>query len=258
MRIAFFGATGLGYDCCRHIIEKNLAEVSAIFTTPKIFSISYSEKPVTNVNFADFHELGNQYGIPVIEVTGKMNSYTESVRQYHPDFLLVVGWYYMIPKSIRDIAPKGCAGFHASLLPKYRGGAPLVWAMINGEKETGITFFYFDDGIDSGDIIAQKKFSIGENETIKDLLKKTTLHTLEITEEFIPRIDRGNAPRTKQDESLATYVPQRKPDDGEINWTWNTERIKNFIRAQTKPYPGAFTLINGKKITIWEADITEE
>lgn len=255
MRLIFLGATELGYQCCDLIIKKQLAKVVAIFTIPQDFRISYSDKPVHNVLYKDFDTLGKRYSIPVIEVTKKMSDYKEEIRKFNPDFLLAVGWYYMIPKSIRNQSSLGCAGIHASLLPKYRGGAPLVWAVINGESRTGVSFFHFEDGIDNGDIIAQQSFSIEENYTIRDLLKKTRNASLDIIEEYIPKIANGTAPRMKQDESKATYVPQRKPEDGLIDWYWDSKRIKDFIRAQTKPYPGAFTLVEGKKVTIWDADI---
>ena len=255
MNIVFFGATELGYKCCRLIIEKKLANVSGIFTIPREFNISYSEKPVKNVNFADFHELGKEFGIPVTDVAGNMGSYFEEIKKLAPELILVIGWYYMIPNEIRLIASKGCAGMHASLLPKYRGGAPLVWAMINGEGKTGLTFFYLSAGVDDGDIIAQHEIPINETDTIKDILDKVTDSALAITKEYVPLLAQGKAPRIKQDESKATVVPQRKPEDGEIDWSWDAKRIKDFIRAQTKPYPGAFTTINGKKIIIWDADI---
>jgi len=146
---------------------------------------------------------------------------------------------------------------HASLLPKYRGGAPLVWAMINGEEKSGLTFFYLEDGVDNGDVISQKEISIEESDYISDLIDKTTAAALEIIDESIPSLAENRAPRIRQDESQATYVPQRKPEDGKIDWSWDARRIKNFIRAQSKPYPGAFTEINGKKVTIWNADIID-
>ena len=141
MKIVFFGATELGYKCCRLIVEEKLADVCGIFTIPKEFNISYSQKPVNNVNYADFRDFEKEFGIPVKEVTGNMKSYTADIGALAPDLILVIGWYYMVPKQIRDLAPKGCAGMHASLLPKYRGGAPLVWAVINGETKTGLSFF---------------------------------------------------------------------------------------------------------------------
>lgn len=255
MRVVFFGATELGYKCCRRIITNKLAEVVGIFTIPKEFNISYSDKPVNNVNFADFHSLGSEFNIPVTDVTGKMSEYTEAIKKLQPELIVVIGWYYMIPKQIRELAPKGCVGMHASLLPKYRGGAPLVWAMINGEEKTGLTFFYLEEGTDNGDIIAQEEIPIKPGDTIKELVNKVTDAAVRFTEKYIPLLANGTAPATKQDESQATYVPQRKPEDGEINWDWEPERIKNFIRAQTHPYPGAFTVVNGKKVIIWDADI---
>ncbi len=257
MKIVFFGASELGMKCCRRIVENKLADVTCILTIPKEFNISYSDKPVTNVNHADFHSIGAEFNIPVISVTAKMSEYAEEIRKFSPDLILVIGWYYMIPASIREIPEFGCAGMHASLLPKYRGGAPLVWAMINGEKKSGLTFFYLEEGVDNGDIIAQKEFPIEDSDYISDLIGKTTDAALEIIDESIPLLANGKAPRIRQDEAEATYVPQRKPEDGKIDWSWDSEKIRNFIRAQSKPYPGAFTEINDKKVIIWNADIIE-
>jgi methionyl-tRNA formyltransferase len=257
MRIVFLGATELGFTCCKLIIEKKLADVACIFTIPREFKISYSKTLVKNATFKDFRYFNSTYGIPVIDITEKMGAYKDEIEKYKPDLILAIGWYYLIPKSIRDIAPKGCIGMHGSLLPKYRGGAPLVWAIINGEKETGISLFYLEDGIDAGDIIAQEKIIIEPEDTIKTLIDKMTGYSLLIIEKYLPMIADGTAPRINQDNSKATLVPQRKPDDGLIDWNWDAEKIKNFIRAQTKPYPGAFTIFNGKKITIWDADIEE-
>lgn len=251
MRIVFFGASQLGYDACKLILDNKLAEVAGIFTIPQEFPISYSDKPVKNVQFADFTGLAEQFNIPIHYVTGKMSMFKEQIQELKPDFLLVIGWYYMVPKSIRELAPLGCAGIHASLLPKYRGGAPLVWAVINGEKEAGISFFYFEDGVDDGDIIAQVSFPILPEDSIADLLKKTNSATLEVVKKYIPMLADGTAPRIIQDASQATYVPQRKPEDGEIDLTKPAEEIYNFIRAQSSPYPGAFIkTADGKKLII--------
>lgn len=255
MRVVFLGATTLGFAACSAIIEDGLADVVGIATIPRKFEISYSTTGVTNVLYSDFHALGATHGIPVIEVTGRMGSYREQIAALKPDFILVIGWYYMIPASIRSIAPLGCAGVHASLLPKYRGGAPLVWAMINGESITGVTLFYFDDGVDTGDVIAQQTVSIEEADTIREVLAKAETATLELVRRWLPRIADGSAPRTPQDHDAATVVPQRSPADGRIDWSWEPERIRNFIRAQTRPYPGAFTVIDGKRVTIWDASV---
>jgi methionyl-tRNA formyltransferase len=255
MNVIFLGATELGYRCCERLIEIGV-HIAAIATIPRKFDISYSPgKKVENVLHKDFYALGEKYNIPVISIEGKMTEYKETFAAYNPDLFVVIGWYYMIPASLRSMAQLGCVGIHGSLLPKYRGGAPLVWAMINGETETGLTLFYMDEGVDTGDVIAQKKFNIGPTDTIADMLPKLEAASLEVVEEYIPLLLDGKAPRIVQDHTEATLFPQRKPEDGEIDWNWDKETIANFIKAQTKPYPGAFTYINEKKVIIWDAEI---
>jgi methionyl-tRNA formyltransferase len=163
----------------------------------------------------------------------------------------------MIPKKILNIAGKGAAGIHASMLPKGRGNAPLVWALINGESATGITFFYFSDGVDDGDIIGQREILIIEDETIKTLLDKVETESKSLLLECIPLIAENKIKAWAQDDSAATYYPKRTPDDGLIDWNMSSKEISRFIRAQTKPYPGAFTIIENKKVIIWDATINE-
>jgi methionyl-tRNA formyltransferase len=257
MRIVFFGATKLGYECCERLIRKK-KEIVGIFTIPQEFKISYSpDKPVKNYLFKDFTQLGKEFKVPTVIVTDKLKNYMQELKEMNPDLIVVAGWYYMIPKTIRDVAKKGCIALHASLLPKYRGNAPLVWAIINGEKDTGVTLFYLEDEVDSGDIIGQVKFPIGENESISDAIDKVREASIELLDKYIPMIENGTSPRTKQNKSEATYFPNRTPDDGLIDWNWDAKKIRDFIRAQTKPYPGAFTIIDGKKITIWDADVID-
>jgi methionyl-tRNA formyltransferase len=255
MRIVFFGASDLGYRCCERLLEQGHSVVG-IFTMPGEFRISYSPgEPVRNVLHRDFSELAARFGVPVVTVDGRMRDHTEALAALAPDLLVVIGWYYMIPAEMRQLAPRGCVGIHASLLPKYRGGAPLVWAIIKGESEAGVTLFHLGDGVDNGDIIAQRRFPIEADDTIREVLARAASASIALTEEFVPRIGDGTAPRVPQDASQATHVPQRKPQDGLIDWSWEPDRIRNFIRAQTKPYPGAFTYVGGKKVTIWSADV---
>ena len=257
MRIVFFGASTLGYRCCRQLLEMG-QQVVGLFTIPRDFAISYSPgAPVRNVLHADFHALGETRGIPVVSVEGKMASYADQLAALKPDLLVVIGWYYMIPSTLRALAASGCVGIHGSLLPRYRGGAPLVWAMINGETETGVTLFHFADGVDDGDIVAQRAFEIGSHDTIATLLAKAEVASLELVSEYIPLLASGDAPRIPQDHTDATTVPQRSPADGQIDWSWDAARIDRFIRAQTHPYPGAFTMVGGKRVRIWAADVED-
>lgn len=255
MRIVFFGATALGHACAERLLEAE-QEVVGLVTMPRDFRISYSPSgPVRNVLHRDFHALGERYEVPVTQVDGRMAEYVSDVEKLRPDLLVVIGWYYMIPRRMRELAPLGCVGIHASLLPRYRGGAPLVWAMINGEPETGVSLFHFSDGVDDGDIVAQERFAIGERDTIADLLQKAEDASVRLVAEYVPRFADGTAPRRAQDQSGATTFPQRSPQDGRIDWSWDAPRIDRFIRAQTHPYPGAFTDIGGKRIRIWSADV---
>ena len=257
MKIVFIGASAFGFECLESIRHIELIDVVGIISNEKKFPISYNKEGVDNVLFKDFGELAGNNDIPFYRM--KENMKEEGLNFFlfscKPDLVVVIGWYHMIPPQM--LSQYVFTGIHASLLPDYSGGAPLVWAIINGEKKTGVTFFYFDEGVDSGDIIAQEEIDIYENDTIKTLYEKAELTGKNILIKYLPLLAVNQAPRIKQDESKRRIFPQRKPSDGEIDWNWESKRIKNFIRAQTKPYPGAFTLINNKKIIIWDADIVD-
>jgi len=259
MRIVFMGASELGWECCRTLFEIG-QEVVGIFSIPEEFRISWSPQPVRNVRFRNFEDLALRHSIPIIYVTGKMtdDSYYNALSNLKPDLLVVVGWYYMIPRRLRNIAALGAVGIHASLLPKYRGGAPLVWAIINGESRAGVSLFHFSDGVDDGDLIGQIGFPIQAENMIADVVQKSVVASVDLIKQYIPGLADGTAPRLKQDHALATFVPQRKPEDGLIDWdTKSVWQIYNWIRAQSHPYPGAFTYLRGEHITIWKAKISD-
>ncbi len=177
------------------------------------------------------------------------------VEKVKPDIGIVVGWYWIIKPDILNKVRRGILGLHASLLPKYRGFAPLVWQIINGEKESGITLFYFDAGMDAGDIVGQKRFKIKEKDTINDVLSKANCSSIELIDTFLPLIMNDTHHRKKQDHKKASYCSRRRPEDGHINWHLSNKEIHNFIRAQTHPYPGAFSIYKDKKIFILKSKI---
>src|SRR6266550_8549155 len=219
MRIVFMGATELGWSCCQTLLEMG-QEVVGIFSIPQQFRVSWSQSPVTNVQHKGFEDLAAVHSLSLVYVRGKMADlvYMDALRDMRPDLIIVAGWYYILPRSFREIATQGAVGLHASLLPKYRGGAPLVWATINGEPETGVTFFHFADGVDDGDIIAQEKFEIAFEDDIADLVRKASEASQQLIAEYVPMLAAGNAPRIAQDHAQVTFVPQRKPEDGVIDW----------------------------------------
>ncbi|MFZ8805702.1 MAG: methionyl-tRNA formyltransferase [Candidatus Calescibacterium sp.] len=258
---AFFGATNFSRELLLFLIKNNFIP-KAIFSIPEEFTITYNKKrvKVKNVNYANLKEVAEEYGVPHYEVDSgmegkKLKNYEDIIKNLNLDLILVLGWYYMVPKSIRNLARYGAWGIHASLLPKYAGGAPLVWAIINGEKETGVTLFRLDDGIDDGDIIAQKSFSIDDEDTIKEVYAKATEASKQILAEVLDDIE--NVRFTPQDKSKIEVYPQRTPEDGLINWNQEAKKIYDFIRAQTLPYPCAFTIINGKKIKVISSKIVD-
>lgn len=257
MKIIFLGTTQFSKTLLLHLLENDFY-ISAIFTIQSEFTIRKNEK-VKNYNYADLSIIADKYKIPLYQVDNednKLSSYQEIIANIKPDIFLVLGWYYMIPEKIRKMAKYGACGIHASLLPKYAGWAPLVWAMIEGESKTGVTFFQMDNSVDGGDIIAQKEFSIYFNDSIKEVYEKATESSKEILIETLPQLE--EIVFQKQDKSKIQIYPKRAPEDGEIDLNKPAIELYNFIRAQSSPYPGAFIkTVDNKKIIIEKARIEE-
>jgi methionyl-tRNA formyltransferase len=166
------------------------------------------------------------------------------------DLIISVNYLFIIENDIIQIPSKFAINFHGSLLPKYRGRTPHVWAIINNETETGITAHIIDENCDTGDILNQVNIIIERNDTGGVLLGKFMNIYPGFVIETIKSIEKNNFNLRKQDNKKATYFGKRTKDDGKINWNWQKERIENWVRAQAKPYPGAFSFINGEKIII--------
>jgi methionyl-tRNA formyltransferase len=255
MRLVFIGSSGFGLKCLQACLEIPELKVIGVVTAPKKFTISYRPQGVTNVLHEDLAALAEANNIQVAMLRRSMSDPTllESVAAWKPDAFLVVGWYHMIPKRWRKLAP--AYGLHASLLPDYSGGAPLVWAMINGETKTGITCFQMDDGVDSGPIAGQREEIILSDDTIATLYARIEQQGLQLLYEVLPAMAAGTLNLRAQDEPKRRVMPQRFPEDGYIDWNQEAEAIIRFIRAQTKPYPGAFTTLDEKELFIWSATL---
>lgn len=180
---------------------------------------------------------------------------TDSIRKFMPDICFVMGWYYMISEELLDGLPGGFIGIHNSLLPMHRGFAPVVWSMIAGEKETGFSVFSFDRGMDTGDIWYQKKVSVDEQEYVSDVLDKINNEIDIFFETSFLDILNGKLKRQKQCDINVSYGARRTADDGRIDWNKSAREIYNFIRAQSKPYPGAYAFYNGQEVRIWRAEV---
>ena len=166
------------------------------------------------------------------------------------DVIISINYLFIIEKKIINLANQLCFNVHGSLLPKYRGRTPHVWAIINNEKETGITAHIIDETCDTGDILKQIKVQILEEDTGASILEKYKKLYIPLVEDVLFSFRSRTLTLYKQDENKATYFGKRTPDDGRIDWSWSSERIVNWVRAQANPYPGAFTFYNNKKIII--------
>jgi len=256
MNVIFIGASSFGLKCLEATYLMEGVELAGVISNDEKFSISYNKQGVTNVLYSDFSVFATKQNIPFYKMEKNMQEQElhKFINNIKPDLIIVVGWYHLIPESI--LSDYLCIGMHASLLPDYSGGAPLVWAIINGERETGITLFRLDEGVDDGDIISQEKIKIEEDDSIKEVYEKVTVVSKKILLNALQ--NSSSIVFTPQDKSKLKIYPQRKPDDGELNLTKSSKELYDFIRAQSSPYPGAFIrTIDGKKLIIEKARIQE-
>lgn len=262
MKVALFSSTRFGLRCLREAVlpvaDEAGIEPVGILTTPPEIRISYSDEPVAIATHVDFRTLEREVAGPVrVERSMDETVYEEVAADWKPDLVLVLGWFFLLPERFRAAVPEGCVGIHASLLPRYRGGAPIPWAIIEGEDETGVTLFYLEEGVDAGDVIGQRRFPVEHEDTCATVYEKATEASIDLLRTELPRLAAGTAPRRAQDPDAATRYPQRSPEDGRIDWARPARRIYDFVRAQTRPYPGAFTEAGEELLTVWSTALTE-
>ena len=182
--------------------------------------------------------------------------FVEELKKLQPDVICVVAYGKILPKEILDIPSKGCINLHGSLLPKYRGAAPIQWAVLNGDKVTGVTTMYMDVGMDTGDMILKQEIEIGENETTGELWDRLSKIGGELLVETLKQIENGTAPREKQGDDFSV-APMLSKDMAKIDWENKTaQEIKNLVRG-LNPIMGAYTFLNGSKIKFWKVDIAK-
>ncbi len=251
MRVAFLSASRFGARCIEQALRLDCVQGVGIVTAPRRFSISYRPQGVENVLHVDHGELAKRHDLPLIEIQSGMRdaALRQTLAGLRPELLLVTGWYHLVPRSLRELAP--AVGLHASLLPDYRGGAPLVWAIINGESRAGISLFQLADGVDDGPLLGQAEVAILFEDDIATLYARVEEQGLRLLAEYLPLLASGSAVYTPQDLSRGRAFPQRSPEDGEIDWRWDAARVYDFVRAQTRPYPGAFTWLGSEPLTLW-------
>ncbi len=183
--------------------------------------------------------------------------FIDEIKSLNPDVICVVAYGKILPEEILNIPKLGCINVHGSLLPKYRGAAPIQWAILNGDKETGVTTMYMDKGMDTGDMILKEKVTIGEDETTGELWDRLSKIGGELLVKTLEQIEARTAPREKQGEDY-TMAPMLNKDMAKIDWENKSAiEIKNLVRG-LNPIMGAYTFWNGKKIKFWKVDIVKE
>ena len=183
--------------------------------------------------------------------------FIEEMKKLNPDVICVVAYGTILPKSILEIPKFGCINVHASLLPKYRGAAPIQWAVLNGDKTTGVTTMYMDKGMDTGDIILKQEIEIGEEETTGELWDRLAKIGGELLVETLQQVEKGIAPREKQGKDF-TIAPMLSKEMAKIDWETKTAQdIKNLVR-RLNPIMGAYSYLDGKKIKFWKVDLAKK
>ena len=196
---------------------------------------------------------------PIFQPTKVRNNpeFIEKIKKLNPDFICVVAYGKILPKEILDIPRYGAINVHGSLLPKYRGAAPIQWAVLNGDKITGVTTIYMDEGMDTGDMILKEETQIGENETTGELWDRLSIIGAKLLVKTLKEVENGTAKREKQGKDFTT-APMLKKEMAKIDWeNQNAIQIKNLVRG-LNPIMGAYTFLNGKKIKFWKVEIADK
>lgn len=205
---------------------------------------------LTDSNSTTIINFAKQNDIPFYAGNPRDRKGYDFIKDINVDVIASINYLFLIEEDIINHSKRVTFNIHGSLLPKYRGRTPHVWAIINGEKKTGITAHLIDAGCDTGDIIHQIQIPIGDEDTGAIILEKYTKEYYPLVKRVLQAIEANELNLITQDESTATYFGKRTPLDGEINWNWRSEQIRNWVRAQAEPYPGAFTFYNNQKIII--------
>lgn len=203
----------------------------------------------------DFVALARGLGVP-FHCAAVGEDLVSLLQEYRPETVIVHGWYRII--RVAQFPHTEFLGFHYSPLPKYRGNAPLVWQIINGERRLAVSFFVLTEAMDEGDLLDQRYFDLSESEDIADALARANTLTENMIVDFVPRWLSGTVARVEQDSLVPSYGGLRLPEDGRIDWKASATVVHNFIRAQAHPYPGAWTMLpDGRRMNVWKSACEE-
>lgn len=249
MRIVFMGTPDFSVPTLEALVASE-HEVVGVVTQP--------DKPKgrgKEIHMSPVKECALQHNVPVYQpVRARNEAFVEEMRALHPDAMVVIAFGQILPKSLLDLPKYGCVNIHASLLPKYRGAAPIQWAVINGDEETGITTMMMDVEMDTGDMLEKTIVKLNPDETGGSLFDRLSLLGGDLILSTLDKLEKGEITPVPQDHEKATYVKKISKSMGDIDWTMDAVSIERLVRG-LNPWPSAFTRWNGKMLKIWEAKV---
>lgn len=243
-RVLFIGSKHLGLATLRLLVSAAADRVAGVVT--------FDDGRDTRSALADIRTLAESAALPLL-ISEKATDLAAFAASLAPDLALVVGWYRVLPATLLKSFPRGAYGVHFSPLPRYRGGSPLVWQIINGERQLGISLFRFTAGMDDGPLLLQDSVPIGPDDHVGDVLARAERRTLELLDGNLAAFLENRLEAREQNHDQATFCVMRRPEDGQIDWRQPARRVYDFIRAQSTPYPGAFSYLDQCKVTLWRA-----
>lgn len=245
MRSVICANSELGVVCLSTLLELG-AEVAAVFTHP--------DDPADRGWFRSVRELAQARGLPVfVDAPLGAPEWLERLRAWRPEFLFSFYYRRLLPQAVLDVAARGALNVHGSLLPRYRGRCPTNWVLVQGERETGVTLHYMVARADAGDIVAQRRVAIADDDTAITLYRKQAAAAAAMLREAYPQLCAGTAPRRPMDVAAGSYFGGRGPQDGAIDWQRPARQLYDLVRAVTHPYPGAYAHWEGAPLWVWWA-----
>ncbi|MFV0343301.1 MAG: methionyl-tRNA formyltransferase [Anaerocolumna sp.] len=248
MNIVFMGSPDIAAVVLKDLIDSK-HKILAVVTQP--------DKPKgrgKQVQFTPVKELSLQYDIPVYQpFKVREEEFMQTLKEINPDAIVVAAFGQILPKELLEMPKYGCINVHASLLPKYRGAAPIQWSIIDGEEFTGITIMHMDAGIDTGDMIMKDKVLIDKKETLGSLHDKLAISGGKLLLRALEEIENGTAPREKQKDEDSNYAVILKKEMGHIDYKQSAVQIERLIRG-LNPWPSAYSYLEGKTLKIWDSD----
>ncbi|MFE3476087.1 methionyl-tRNA formyltransferase [Streptomyces cavourensis] len=250
MRVVMFGYQTWGHRTLQALLDSE-HDVVTVVTHPR------SEHAYEKIWSDSVADLAEKHGIPVIIRNRPDDELRDRLKEVAPDIIVANNWRTWIPPEIYNLPVHGTLNIHDSLLPAYAGFSPLIWALINGEPEVGVTAHLMDEELDAGDIVVQRSVPVGPTDTSTDLFHRTVDLIAPVTTEALGLIASGQTEFTPQDRSRASFFHKRAEEDIRIDWNWPAEDLERLIRAQSAPYPSAFTFHKGQRLEVLSAVVSE-